>query len=170
MKKIISVILVLCMVLTFAACSGDDETPDGMKNVAADTDAYYLYVPQSWVQNNYGVGAYYSAVDRSNVTIAAYSGEEYESSDAYWKAFTEEVKGFATDFTVIEEKEPKVISGRNAVQYTYSLTVGGVKYKVQQIMLAYSNIMYVITYTAEEGFFDSHAEDVKRILDEFRFK
>ena len=170
MKKILSVILVLCMLISMSACAGDEETPDGMKNVAGENDAYCFYVPQSWVENKYGVGAYYSTVDKSNIAIAAYSGEEYATSDEYWEAFKADVDDISTAFEIIEEKEPKVISGRNAVQYSYKMTVGGVSYKVRQIMLAYSNIMYVITYTAEEERFDSHTDDVQKILDEFRFK
>lgn len=171
MKKIISAILVLCMMLSFTACSGNDETPDGMKNVAGDNDAYFLYVPQSWVNNNNGVvGAYYSTIDRSNISVTAYSGEEYSSSDEYWNSFKEKIDDITSDFEVIKESEPKVIGGRNAVQHTYKMTVSGVKYQVRQILVAYSNIMYVITYTAEEDKFDTHTEDIQNIIDEFKFK
>lgn len=171
MKKLISAILVLCMMLSFAACSGDDEIPDGMKNVASDKDAYYLYVPQSWVDNNNGVvGAYYSAIDRSNISVTAYSGEEFVSSEEYWDSFKADIDNIASEFEVIKENEPKVIGGKNAIQHTYKMTVSGVKYKVQQMLVAYSNIMYVVTYTAAEDRFDAHTEDIQRIIDEFKFK
>ena len=158
------------MMLTLAACSGDDETPDGMKNIAGENDAYNFYVPQSWVTNKGIVGAYYSTVDTSNVSITAYSGEEYTSSDDYWKGFKEDVVNISTEFEVVSENTPKVVAGRNAVQHTYKITVNGVKYQVQQTLVAYSNIMYVITYTAAEDRFDVHMDDVKLILDEFKFK
>jgi hypothetical protein len=50
------------------------------------------------------------------------------------------------------------------------MTVSGVRYQVQQILVAYSNIMYVVTYTAAEDRFDAHTEDIQRIIDEFKFK
>ena len=171
MKKILSFILVLCMALTFVACKSDDQTPDGMKNVAGENDAYFLYVPQSWITNNNGVtGAYYSAVDRANVSITAYSGDEYASSDEYWEDFKKNVDSISTEFEVVKEKEAKTVSGRNAVQYVYKMTVSGEKYQIQQIFMNYSNIMYVITYTAAEDRFEAHAEEVKQIRDQFRFK
>lgn len=171
MKKIISAILVLCMMLSFAACSGDDEIPDGMKNVAGENDAYYLYVPKSWVDNNNGVvGAYYSAIDRSNISVTAYSGEEFVSSDEYWNSFKADIDDIASSFEVVKENEPKVIGGKNAVQHTYKMTVSDVKYQVRQILVAYSNIMYVITYTAAEENFDAHTDDIQLIIDEFKFK
>ena len=170
MKKILSAILILCVIVTLAACSGDDETPDGMKNIAGENDAYYFYVPQSWVTNTGLVGAYYSTVDTSNISITAYSGEKYTSSDEYWTSFKEDVTSISTEFEVVTENTPKVIGGKNAVQHTYKITVNGVKYQVQQTLVAYSNIMYVITYTAAEDRFESHIEDVTLILDEFKFK
>lgn len=170
MKKIISVILVLCMTISFVSCAGDDETPDGMKNLAGANDAYCFYVPQSWVENQFSTGAYYSTVDTSNIAIAAYSGDEYTTSTEYWEDFTDQVEDISTEFEVISAEEKKVIGERNAVQYVYTMTTGGVKYKIQQIFVAYSNIMYVITYTATEDRFDSHTEDIQKILDEFRFK
>ena len=170
MKKVLSVILILCMVISFAACSKDD-TPSGMKNVAGEKDAYFLYVPESWVTNNNGVvGAYYSTLDRSNVSVTAYSGEEYTSSEEYWNEFKSTVGAISTEFEVVKENEPKTIGGKNAVQHIYKMTVGGVKYQIQQILVAYSNIMYVITYTAAEESFSLHADDVQVIIDEFKFK
>ena len=170
MKKIISVILVLCMMISFVSCASDDETPDGMKNIAGENEAYYFYVPQSWVENQFGTGAYYSTIDKSNIAIAAYSGEEYDTSAEYWEDFLNEVEEISTEFEVISAEEKKIISERNALQYVYTMTTGGVEYKIQQIFVAYSNIMYVITYTATAENFDSHTEDVQTILDEFRFK
>ena len=170
MKKIWSVVLILCMIFSFAACS-KDETPDGMKNVAGKNDAYFLYVPQSWVENNNGVvGAKYSNTDTSNVSVTAYGGSEYDTVEDYWNAFKEKVPTIATEFEALKENEAKVIGGKNAAQYVFKMTSGDVKYQVQQIFVSYSNIMYVITYTATEDKFEAHAEDIQKIIDEFKFK
>ena len=170
MKKIISVMLVLCMMVSFVACS-EDETPDGMKNVAGKNDAYFLYVPESWVNNNNGVvGAKYSDTDTSNISVTAYGGSEYDTVADYWNAFKEKVDTIATEFEAVSENDPKVIDGKNAAQYVFKMTSGDVKYQVQQIFVSYSNIMYVITYTATEEKFESHAEDIQKIIDEFKFK
>ncbi len=168
--------LILCVVLSFVACGGDEETPDGMKNIAGENDAYYFYVPQSWVQNQFGVGAYYSTIDPSNVSVAAYSGESYTDSNQYIEALVKGMDGISENFTMVSEKEAKVIGGRNAVQYVYTFTTDGVDYKVMQIFVGYSNIMYVITYTAfyseneAENRYEFHLADVQKMLDTFKFK
>ena len=82
----------------------------------------------------------------------------------------EVIDNIASEFEVLKENEPKVIGGKNAIQHTYKMTVSGVNYKVQQMLVAYSNIMYVVTYTAAEDRFDAHTEDIQRIIDEFKFK
>ena len=158
------------MMISLVSCAGDDETPDGMKNVAGEKESFYFYVPQSWVENQFGTGAYYSTVDTSNIAITAYSGEKYATSNEYWEEFKNDVESISTDFEVISEGETKVVGGRNALQYVYTMTTNDVDYKIQQIFVAYSNIMYVITYTATEDRFDAHTEDIQRILDEIRFK
>lgn len=171
MKKILSAVLVLCMMLSFVACANEDGAPDGMKNVAGENDAYYLYVPESWSENNNGVvGAKYSNTDTSNISVTAYGGSEYSTVEEYWNAFKAKVPTISTEFEAVKENEPKVVGGMNGVQYVFKMTTGEVKYQVQQVFVLYSNIMYVITYTATEEKFDSHAEDVQKIIDEFKFK
>ena len=171
MKKILSAVLVLCIMLSFVACANEDGTPDGMKNVAGKNDAYYLYVPESWTENSNGVvGARYSNTDTSNISVTAYGGSEYSTVEDYWNDFKKKVSDISTEFEAVKENEPKVIGGKNGVQYVFKMTTGEVKYQVQQVFVLYSNIMYVITYTATEEKFDSHTEDIQKIIDEFKFK
>ena len=48
MKKILSLAIALLVILSLVACSGgNDEVPDGMKNVAGENEAYNFYVPKS---------------------------------------------------------------------------------------------------------------------------
>lgn len=171
MKKILSALLVLCMMLTFVACAKNDGTPDGMKNVAGEKDAFYLYVPESWSENNNGVvGAKYSNTDTSNVSVTAYGGSEYSNVEEYWNDFKKNVATISTEFEAVKENEPALLGGANAVQYVFKMTTGDVKYQIRQVFVSYSNIMYVVTYTATEDKFDAHADDVQKIIDEFKFK
>ena len=55
MKKIISVIIILCMALALSACATGEEAPEGMKDVAPDGEKYNFYVPEAWRKEAEGV-------------------------------------------------------------------------------------------------------------------
>jgi len=170
MKKIISVVLVICMSFAFMACASKDETPEGMKNVAPESEKYNFYVPESWRTNSGDViGAYYSMTDRSNVSAMAYGGEA-STSEEYWNEFKASAENVFSKFEVISENESKVIDGRNAFSYCYTMTLDGADYKCLQTVVSFSNIFYVITYTAAAEYYDAHLEDVDKILSCFDFK
>ena len=158
------------MVLSLASCGDKSGAPDGMKNAAREEDPYYLYVPQSWMTNKGDiVGAYYSNSDKSNITVMPYGGD-LASSDEYWEDFKKRCTDEFAEFEVITEKAPKIISKRNALQYTYKLKIDGVTYQCQQTVLSYGNLLYVITYTATAEKYEAHLEEIDSILAAFTFK
>ena len=170
MKKIISLVLVICMALAFTACGNKDSAPEGMKNVAPDSEKYYFYVPESWRTNSGDiVGAYYSMSDRSNVSAMAYGGE-FETSEDYWNDFKTRSERVFESFSVVSENEAKVLDERNAIRYVYKITLDGKDYQCMQTVVSFSNILYVITYTAPESNYESHLEDVEKMLSNFKFK
>ena len=70
-RSLISLIcLMASLVLVLSGCSADG-APDGYKNVANENDAFYFYVPTTWVSNTSGgtASAYYSSDDFSNVSF-----------------------------------------------------------------------------------------------------
>ena len=170
MKKIISVLLVLCMACMLMACSNGDKAPEGMKNVAPDSEKYYFYVPESWRTNSGEiVGAYYSLSDRSNVSALAYGGE-FESSEDYWNDFKTRAERVFSAFSVVSENEAKVLDERNALRYVYKMTLDGKDYQCMQTVVNFSNILYVVTYTAPVDKYESHLDDVEAMLSNFKFK
>ena len=62
-----------------------------------------------------------------------------------------------------------MISGKAALQYVYKMTLDGVRYQCMQTVVVYSNMMYVITYTATEDLYNPHADEVGKMLDHFVF-
>lgn len=171
LRNITVILLALIMVLSLASCSSKSEVPQGMKDIAREKDPFNFYVPLSWVTNSADiVGAYYSGYDKSNISIMPYGGD-FASTDEYWEDFKTRCAAEFAEFEVITEKEAKVVSGRNALQYTYKLKVDGKVYKCQQTAMLYSNdLLYVITYTATEDKYDSHLAEIENILSVFRFK
>ena len=170
MKKIIAILLLACMVFSLAACAKNNETPDGMKDVAREVNPFNLFVPQSWMSYSGDVvGAYYSSSDKSNITIMPYGGD-YNSSEEYWEDFKTRCQNEFEEFEVIAENEAKIVAKTNALVYEYKMKVDGTKYQCKQYVMAYGGILYVITYTSTEEKFASHTEDVEKIITEFKFK
>lgn len=170
MKKTLLVILALCMTLTLFGCGNKEKAPDGMKDVAPEKEKYNFYVPQNWRTNSGDViGAYYSMSDRSNVSVMAYGGEA-TTSEEYWKSFKLSAESVFENFEIISENEAKVIDKLNALSYVYKMKLEAKEYKCMQTVVAYSNILYVITYTAPAENYESHLEDVEKMLSNFNFK
>lgn len=171
LKKITALLLALLMLVSLVSCASKSEAPKGMKNIAREKDPFNFYVPLSWVTNSADiVGAYYSTYDKSNITIMPYGGD-FASTDEYWDDFKTRCAAEFSEFEVIKEKEAKVVSGRNALQYTYKLKVDGKVYKCRQTVMLYSNnLLYVITYTAAEENYDAHVSEIDNILSVFAFK
>ena len=158
------------MIFSFASCAKNNETPKGMKDVAREENPFNFFVPQKWMSYSGDVvGAYYSVADKSNITIMPYGGN-YNSSEEYWADFKTRCSKEFEEFEVVSENEAKIVAKTNALQYVYKMKVDGVKYQCKQYVLAYGGILYVITYTSTEEKFDSHAEDIKTIIAEFKFK
>jgi hypothetical protein len=169
-KKIIVILMAILMLVSLTACADKSGAPDGMKNAAREEDPFYLYVPESWMTNKGDVvGAYYSSYDKSNITVIPYGGD-LTSSEEYWNDFKTRCAAEFAEFEVVGENEAKVISQRNALQYTYTLKIDGVSYKCQQTVLTYGNLLYVITYTASADKYDAHIDDINSILSVFSFK
>ena len=170
MKKLILMALVLATLLSLFSCAKGEESPEGMMDVAPDNEKYNFYVPQNWRTNSGDiVGAYYSLTDRSNVSVMAYGGE-YESSEDYWNDFKLSAENTFEKFEPMIENEPKVLDKRNAVRFVYKMKLNGKEYQCMQTVAAFSNIFYVITYTSTPENYESHLEDVEKILSSFDFK
>ena len=170
MKKLILIMLVIAMSLSLLSCANGEAAPEGMVDVAPDNEKYNFYVPQNWRTNSGDiVGAYYSLSDRSNVSVMAYGGE-HESSEAYWNDFKLRAGNTFEKFEVITENEAKVIDDRNAMRYVYKMKLDGKEYQCMQTVTAFSNIFYVITYTSTPENYESHLEDVEKMLSNFDFK
>ena len=120
----ISLLTVLSLVLSGCA---DKDAPDGYQNAAGESEAFYLYVPTTWVLNNSGgtASAYYSSDDFSNVSMTCMvidPGEMDELEE--YKTFTlAELEAVLPDFKVIEsavdsdipeeDRKPLTLGGRD---------------------------------------------------------
>ncbi len=146
-----------------------DSAPESMKIASSDKVEYVLYVPQKWiVDNSVTAGAYYSDTDRSNVNVVSYYGEEMTVTD-YWDMCEAEYKAQFSNYSLHESYKSK-LGSRNTYVYIFTLSFDGKDYRMLQAISAYGELMYTFTYTADESLFDSHIDDVKLMMEQFKFR
>lgn len=195
MKRILTVLLVLSLCLCLFAC-GDDEVPDGMK-LASDTEIvdYRLFVPEGWIVVNTGNAtsqAFVSDKDetRTNVLVMQWNITENTSTiDNWWELeYKPQVFGanVVTDEVIEKNKdggegEPTMLDGKAAKRYSYTGKVADTFFKYDIVACITGGSIYIVqvaymqdravegqnmTFSAKE----TYAEDIQKILDNFRFE
>lgn len=175
MKRIISVLLLLALCLTLAACKSDDPTPEGMQNVADEEAAFNLYVPSSWVpRTESGVsGAAYGGNDQSNVICTGVLPDEgIDSIEKYWNnVCLGEYHATLPAFAVREEEcGATTLGGLNAQKYVFTYTIGEESFVAMQVITSYSGMIYTLQYTALSANYNAHLEEVNGIVAAFTFR
>lgn len=163
----------LACLLCLAACSNNDTTPEGMKNVALESAKYNLYVPESWIADSYNVsGARVGTKENApNVLATVYFPEEQLTPQTYWegKCLPEYTTVFS-NFTMIEQGADTTLGGKDAKRYKFSYTFGETLYQCMQVITVYDFNVYVVTYTAVAIEYDAYAADADSIVANFVFK
>ena len=150
----------------------DKYTPNGMKKASDDGVQYACYVPKNWVTDlsDKMTYAYYPESGKPNVTVTSYSPSVEMTAEQYFADCEMEYKKTLNSYERTEEPEKRTVGGRNAFSYQYTVKYGESVYKIMQTVLMYNGLAYSITYTARAESYDAHLEDVKTILDNFRFR
>lgn len=175
MKKVVTVCLLVFFCFAAVACSGGDNTPEGMKDAAVAGAEYHLYVPEGWVLNNEsGVsGAYASASERSNVTLTTYLPDAQISAETYFNdvCLPQYQNGSLAGFTLIGDQcADTTLGGLNAKKYVYVYSLGGTDYETMQVVVSTGSMIYNLTYTATAAAYANHLEDVESIIANFVFR
>jgi len=174
MKKLISVLLLLAMCLTLAACKNDDATPDGMQNVSDEEAAFNLYVPASWApRTESGVsGASVGGSDGSNVICTAVMPDSEMTPETYWNnVCLSQYHATLPDFTVQEDQcGDTTLGGMNAKKYVFTYNMDGNAFVVMQVITSYGGMMYTLQYTALSASYNQYLEDVNTIVSSFTFR
>lgn len=176
MKKNIAIILAvitLMSTLLLAGCKVSAvEVPNGMKIVSSDAEAFYLFVPMTWVTNTSSgaASAYYSDKDRSNVSMTCMASDDVTTVDEYVEKCKAELAVVFDDFSPVGEVTDAVIGERNGKCFEYTAKIADTEYKYRQIVVIYKNLFYIFTYTSTPEGFDLHTSDVDNIVSKIRFK
>ena len=173
MKRIlVTMIALLLTALALTSCSAPDpDVPEGMQVASLDGVEYALYVPETWTVNkNSGVsGAFVSAYDKSNVSLISYVPTTAMTTEQYWAMCEESYKAEFADYTFIESGTA-TMAGAPAPYYVYTATIGGQSYKFLQAIAGNNGMFYNLTYTALADQYDTHIEDVMKMIEVFTFR
>ncbi|MBE6671248.1 MAG: DUF1795 domain-containing protein [Ruminococcaceae bacterium] len=176
MKKLIALILtfVLCIGVLCSCSNNDQSAPDGMKSVqSSDNLDYNIYIPEEWTQDlSTGViSAYCKSSDLSNISMTQFNLEDADTLDKHVEDYVAELEANLDEFKLSEGYPQKtLLGGVAASKIEYTAKLAGNEYKYAQIICIRKGTIYFFTYTSNVNNFDSHAEDIKNILDNFSFR
>ncbi len=170
MKRIVAVLLLLLLIVSLAACSKDNGTPEDMKNVAMENDKFYLYVPETWVE--YRGGATAPNADGSSVLATTYLMEEGHTPESLFEEeLLPSIKAAFTDLELIEDLcEETMLGGIDAMQYVYTASMGNQTYWFMDVISIHKGFAYRVTYTSTPEHYADHLDDIEQICREFGYR
>ena len=179
MKKIISLILTLCMctaiALTLGSCGTVIEEHMGFKVISGDINDFILYVPSEYTetsQNGYvSATANGQAGDSSNVSVmSSLLSEEMQTPEQYYDKLIESYVEMYDNVETLQRDVDTKLGDKNAKKYVFTADVLGNSYKFMQVLCVYGGRIYIFTYTSTDEFYEIHETEVKYILEYFEFK
>ena len=147
------------------------EAPEGMKLVSTEERPYRFFVPETW-QADYRSAlsaAYYSEDDKSNVSLQGHMlGVDNMALEDYFAQSEDKCKSLYGDgYTLVSKDDTLLMGDQKSLRYTYTVKSGENEYKIMQSICVKGAMAYVFTYTSTPDKFDSHLEDINKMLDAF---
>jgi hypothetical protein len=97
------------------------------------------------------------------------------TAEEYWALCLADLNGENPEDAVIRNMEvlsdtEGTLGGRPAHTYVYRGQVAGKTYRFSQTIAAYRGMVYTLTYTAAEDVFDSHLDELGKMIAAFEFR
>lgn len=179
LRREAALFLLLCLLLPLcltgcgevtAGASGL-ETPQGMQDATRVGQDFAFFIPSGWaVDHSTGISiATPSTFSTVNVTAASFASSL--SAEEYFKQSEDEIAAKFTDFAMVDEQPVTLIMDEAAaVCYTYTgKYYTGTEMQQSLYITRKDGRLYVLTYTASVEEADSYRNQVKAIVDCFRF-
>lgn len=183
MKKVISTILIIAMMLTMAsmlASCGESDVPSGMQLVRGGEDiGYYLYAPEEWTvanQESLGIScAYVSKLDNTSITmieaeLPAVTIPEYIATE-----LAKYPESFGLSIT-LEARETAFGNAESAYKVSYTYKYDEFDYQSMQIFAVYKSTFYIFTYnastadyTVDDSYYSNYLEKIEEVIANVRF-
>ena len=181
MKKIITALLLLSLLLSLTACGGSGTgvtPPEGMKLCAME-DGYTLFVPEDWsVDLSTGIptaSVSDVATDKAP-TLTLVRVQDSRTPAEYFAAYTATLAQALGDYASVVENDNTTMGGKPAITRTYKGTVLGKTYVFKQYLAAVDGYIYTLTYTAldeipsgEKTYFERYEDTVATIASSLLF-
>lgn len=186
-KRIIA--LLLCFITLFSLVSCGEklpeglEIPEGMQLAGGEAQGFYLFVPEEWTLSSQDgvIGAYFSTLDHSSVSLARVHPEAGETIDGYFKRTMEDMpfEGYKLEKEGVALKLGNIAKAY-AYEYTFDYPAYGKetaqKQHALQVIGAYKERTFVFTYTAsdeikanEKTYYQTHIEAVNEMINAIVF-
>ncbi|MBQ8343858.1 MAG: hypothetical protein IJV68_03600 [Clostridia bacterium] len=183
MKRILSLIIVLAMMLTctlsMVSCGEETVVPDGMKYACnPDIVDYSLFVPENWIVDitTGSSMAHVSESDFSSVQVSQWNlTNELKNYDTWWADYKSSIEKLGV-VEYVTELENTVVNEIASKKCEYKLTLGeGTDdertYSYMVVGIITRGSVYVFLYTSlEDGdLYNKNMPTVEQILKEFKF-
>lgn len=181
LKTIIALALVLVTAALAVSCGEQNDVPKGMQQIESEFVDCKFYVPSTWTADKTsGFLSAYVPDDKSNVSLMTMTATRaYKDIGEYIDEYLTELENTYVGFEYIEAEslvptaeKPKTgltLGGNEAARLVYKIKVNDVIYKYMQVITTSGFYIYTLTYTALVDKYDSHIEDVNKIITEFKF-
>lgn len=173
-RKIVLFMLVLSMLLCVVSCGNNKDVPKGMQLCESEFVNYKLYVPEKWtVDSTSGFVSAYCPDDKSSVSMLTMTGTRaYASVSEYLDEYKKTLGETYTGYEFIESESlltGTTLGGLDAARLVFTIKTGETTYKYMQYVTASGFQIYTLTYTALIDNFDSHLDDLAKIVEYFTF-
>ena len=165
------------------------DAPANMKLASVPAADYYLYVPDDWIISSQDgiTAAYASVTDASNVSCARYTltndnaaiyegTSEEEKAEVtyaknYWTGYVAQLGSALPGFSMISGPDAALLDGHAAVKCSFSASLSGKTYKYTMVIcIKDRQYAYILTFTAEEAYYEVDSAYFDKIVSEFRFQ
>ena len=130
---------------------------------------FMLYVPDTFTPDYSSAIVSASHQDGSNVTLTQATATGV-SVGQYWEMRKSELEAIVSDLTVVMEDDSADIgNARNAISREYTYVYNGKTYHVYQVFCVTFTKGFTFTYTASEENYETHIEEIEKILEKVVF-
>ena len=172
MKRLLTALLALIMILGLVSCGTSSEVPDDYMLVSQSNEIFNLYVPKSWQSNtDSGVSGGYSSltagVMASASSLFGYGDASLEAcADAVVQSFEASLDGFKK----VTDPKATTLGGNAALRFDYRMISGERVLQFRCTLVKKDDALVVLSCCAPEETFEASADVFDKIATYFSFR